>query len=314
MATHKYTPSNAFGRVIRRSATTLAGGALLATGFVTTGGLGTQSADAATGWDSVANCESSGNWSINTGNGYYGGLQFSQSTWEGYGGTEYASRADLASRSEQIAVAERVLAGQGPGAWPNCGKYLSGGANTSDAPAANTSDDNADEKKSEKRTEKKSERSEKKSEKREKKSEKRSDRDEQKSEKREEKKDAPKREKKEKKQFVADAPKKADKDETPKATATDVDLSVAGTLEVDGKLGPKTITALQDWLNVEQTGELNDETILALQQWAKTDKDGKIGPKTMAGLQHEIGAAKNGASDIEDKETVRVLQLFLNLY
>ena len=68
-------------------------------------------------WDSVAQCESTNNWSINTGNGYYGGLQFAQSTWEAYGGLQYAPRADLASKSEQIAVAEKTLAGQGWGAW-----------------------------------------------------------------------------------------------------------------------------------------------------------------------------------------------------
>ncbi|SCF21091.1 LysM domain-containing protein [Micromonospora viridifaciens] len=73
-------------------------------------------------WDAIAQCESGGNWHINTGNGYYGGLQFSKGTWNGYGGQKYASRADLASRSEQIAVAEKVLKGQGIGAWPVCGK------------------------------------------------------------------------------------------------------------------------------------------------------------------------------------------------
>ncbi|MEU1689931.1 transglycosylase family protein [Micromonospora sp. NPDC005707] len=73
-------------------------------------------------WDAVAQCESGGNWHINTGNGYYGGLQFSRSTWNGYGGKKYASRADLASRGEQIAIAEKVLDGQGIGAWPVCGK------------------------------------------------------------------------------------------------------------------------------------------------------------------------------------------------
>jgi hypothetical protein len=64
-------------------------------------------AEAASGatWDRLAECESSGDWSINTGNGYYGGLQFSQPTWEGFGGTQYAPRADLATRSEQIATA-----------------------------------------------------------------------------------------------------------------------------------------------------------------------------------------------------------------
>lgn len=72
-------------------------------------------------WDKVADCESSGNWAINTGNGYYGGLQFSQSTWAAYGGLKYAPRADLASKQQQILVAEKTLAGQGPEAWPVCG-------------------------------------------------------------------------------------------------------------------------------------------------------------------------------------------------
>jgi hypothetical protein len=75
-------------------------------------------------WDAVARCESGGNWSINTGNGYYGGLQFSSSTWTGFGGGEFAPRADLATREQQIAVAERVLAVQGRGAWPTCGRSL----------------------------------------------------------------------------------------------------------------------------------------------------------------------------------------------
>ncbi|MFE4174689.1 transglycosylase family protein [Streptomyces sp. NPDC056909] len=92
--------------------------------------IGATSASAATAseWDQVAQCESGGNWSINTGNGYYGGLQFSGSTWAAYGGTAYAARADLASKSQQIAVAEKVLAGQGKGAWPTCGVNLSGAA------------------------------------------------------------------------------------------------------------------------------------------------------------------------------------------
>jgi nucleoid-associated protein YgaU len=74
-------------------------------------------------WDNVARCESGGNWHINTGNGYYGGLQFSSSTWLGYGGGNYASRADLASKAEQITIANKVLASQGWGAWPVCSQY-----------------------------------------------------------------------------------------------------------------------------------------------------------------------------------------------
>ena len=90
-------------------------------------------------WDSLAQCESGGNWGINTGNGYSGGLQFSPSTWAAYGGTGSAASA---SREQQIAVAEKVQAGQGWGAWPACAAKLglTGGAvapqSTSLAPAS----------------------------------------------------------------------------------------------------------------------------------------------------------------------------------
>ena len=71
-------------------------------------------------WDALAACESSGNWAINTGNGFYGGVQFDQRTWERHGGLRYAPRADLATREEQIAIAEVTQARQGWGAWPVC--------------------------------------------------------------------------------------------------------------------------------------------------------------------------------------------------
>ncbi|WP_329115096.1 transglycosylase family protein [Streptomyces sp. NBC_01465] len=71
-------------------------------------------------WDRIAQCESGGNWHINTGNGYYGGLQFSAGTWRAHGGGAYASTADRASRAEQIAVATKVQRAQGWGAWPTC--------------------------------------------------------------------------------------------------------------------------------------------------------------------------------------------------
>jgi hypothetical protein len=77
-------------------------------------------------WDTVAHCESGGNWAINTGNGYQGGVQFSPSTWSAHGGGEFAPAANMATKDEQIAVAERVLATQGRGAWPVCGHGLSG--------------------------------------------------------------------------------------------------------------------------------------------------------------------------------------------
>ncbi|MFE3800405.1 transglycosylase family protein [Nocardia tengchongensis] len=96
-------------------------GALVAVPF---GFTATASAAPAHDWDGVAQCESGGNWGINTGNGYYGGLQFSQSTWAANGGAGSASNA---SKAEQIRVAENVLASQGVGAWPVCGQYLRAG-------------------------------------------------------------------------------------------------------------------------------------------------------------------------------------------
>jgi LysM repeat protein len=72
-------------------------------------------------WSAIAACESGGNWSASTGNGFYGGLQFSEQTWLAYGGGQYASSANLATEAQQIAVAQRVLGGQGIGAWPVCG-------------------------------------------------------------------------------------------------------------------------------------------------------------------------------------------------
>jgi hypothetical protein len=85
---------------------------------------GTWSAPAPSGgvnWSAIAACESGGNWSTSTGNGFYGGLQFTEGTWLANGGGQYAPSANLATPAEQIAVAERVLASQGIGAWPVCG-------------------------------------------------------------------------------------------------------------------------------------------------------------------------------------------------
>ncbi len=75
-------------------------------------------------WDALAQCEAGGNWSINTGNGYYGGLQYNISTWNAYGGGEFASRPDLATREQQIAVGERTYAARGASPWPSCGRRL----------------------------------------------------------------------------------------------------------------------------------------------------------------------------------------------
>ncbi|OMH34163.1 transglycosylase [Tersicoccus sp. Bi-70] len=104
--------SSLLSRNLRRGAAVIA---LTGAGVAVTGTQANAASEAT--WDRVAQCESGGNWSINTGNGYTGGLQFTQSTWESFGGTGSAANA---SKAQQIAVAERVLAGQGWGAWPVC--------------------------------------------------------------------------------------------------------------------------------------------------------------------------------------------------
>ncbi|MFE8945799.1 transglycosylase family protein [Streptomyces sp. NPDC007856] len=102
-----------------RTTAALAGAALLAPLGVLAATGNAAAADNGV-WDRIAQCESGGNWHINTGNGYYGGLQFSAGTWRAYGGTAYAPTADQASRSAQIAVATEVQQAQGWGAWPVC--------------------------------------------------------------------------------------------------------------------------------------------------------------------------------------------------
>ncbi|WP_055701487.1 transglycosylase family protein [Streptomyces silaceus] len=130
----RYQPN----RINRASLTVTAGGAGMALPLTVAGTAGAADVDT---WNKVAACESTNNWSINTGNGYFGGLQFKQSTWEAYGGTAYAGRADLATKEQQIAVAEKVLDAQGPGAWPVCSAKAGltrGGATPDVTPASAT--------------------------------------------------------------------------------------------------------------------------------------------------------------------------------
>ena len=331
---HRSHSATTMRRGLTRTAVALAGGAVVATGMLATGG----AANAASGWDEVAACESGGDWSINTGNGYYGGLQFSQSSWEAAGGLQYAERADQASKSQQIAAGETLLSMQGAGAWPNCGVHLNGGSDTSGAPAAeedSSSDSNESSDSSDSNQSRESEQQATRSNERESTEPqgdwdcngdgiadncdengftKETEQDEPKEQ------DAPAEQKSEPTQEQKSEPAQEQKSEPateqPAQSAGSQatgDLQVAGTLEVDGKVGPKTITALQDWLGVQQTGEMNEETTLALQAWANTEQDGVIGEDTVKGLQHEIGATQNGSDEI-DEDTTEVLQTFLNLY
>lgn len=118
---HRKPPTRKLGKLA-------AVGALFATPLLTTGSATAQD------WSELAQCESSGDWQINTGNGFYGGLQFTSSTWAAFGGEQYAPEAHLASKAQQIAIAEKVLAVQGPGAWPSCSASTSWESGSGDTP------------------------------------------------------------------------------------------------------------------------------------------------------------------------------------
>ena len=111
-------PASRRGRRIKIAGATVTAGALVAGGLVVASNAGASG----TVWDRLAMCESTGNWSINTGNGYYGGIQFSYDTWKGFGGQKYAYTADRATKGQQIEIAQEVLKVQGPGAWPVCSR------------------------------------------------------------------------------------------------------------------------------------------------------------------------------------------------
>jgi len=120
-----YTPKHAALKqpslVGRRTAgVVMVSAATVGGGLITAGAA--QAASPYNVWDRVASCESGNNWSIATGNGYYGGLQFSASTWRGFGGTRFAPTANRATRDQQIFIAQATLRAQGPGAWPVCSK------------------------------------------------------------------------------------------------------------------------------------------------------------------------------------------------
>ncbi|MEU7766347.1 transglycosylase family protein [Nocardia sp. NPDC049190] len=121
------------GRTVAKVAVT---GAMIGTAGVALAGNASAAPDS--DWDRLAQCEAGGNWGINTGNGFQGGLQFSPSTWRAHGGQDYAATANQASREQQIVVAEKVLASQGWGAWPSCSSSLglSSAPSQRSAPAA----------------------------------------------------------------------------------------------------------------------------------------------------------------------------------
>ena len=316
------------------------GGAVIAAGLGVSGA-GVAAADTAV-WDKVAQCESGGNWSINTGNGYYGGLQFSPSTWRAFGGQEFAGNAHQATKAEQIAVAQRTLAQQGPGAWPTCGKRAgltkaNGGADANAQPGGREDSTSRDEDRTEAgalavdgtfgpATTRALER------------------------------------------WIgvsqdgslstadikalqtkvgAEADGKIGAETTRKLRAAigqgsngvwdfrtnystvkalqqflNSGASAAtpapsapssGALVVDGKFGPATTRALQGWIGVSQDGSLSTADIKALQTKVGAEADGKIGAETTRKLRAAIGQGSNGVWDFRTNySTVKALQQFLN--
>lgn len=119
---------------MRKAISTAAAVGGLAVASLATAGTAQAASDAQ--WDRLAECESGGNWRINTGNGFYGGLQFTQGTWVGHGGKKFAPRADLATREQQILVASHVAQTQGWGAWPSCSRKAGLWGSAPDAPTA----------------------------------------------------------------------------------------------------------------------------------------------------------------------------------
>ena len=208
--------------------------------FVTAVALSPPAQAAGSVWDAVASCESGGNWAINTGNGYFGGLQFSNSTWRAFGGTGYASSANLAAKGVQIAIARRVLAVQGPGAWPVCGPRARLSRATAGAPAVSVS-----------------------------------------------------------------------RSGSRVTIAVPAAHAVHGRLAVDGKMGPKTIRAMQRWVGTAQNGVLDSRSVKALKRKVHVRPSGVIGSRTIRALQIRIGAHRDGSRSL-NPTTVVSLQRYLN--
>ena len=226
-------PSSRSRRV--RVAAAVVGAATAAAGGVA---LATSAGATDTVWDRVATCESGQNWSINTGNGYYGGLQFHPQTWTGFGGGRYAAYAHQATRGQQIEIAQKVLKVQGPGAWPVCsrraGLTLANG-------------------------------------------------------------------------LAVDAYAGGDR---PSRTETrPTTTSTAGTLVVDGVMGPKTNAGIETWVGGSVNGWLDRSDKMKMQGKLGVAQDGAIGPLTTKALQRKVGAGVDGQWG---PQTTSRLQSWLN--
>jgi peptidoglycan hydrolase-like protein with peptidoglycan-binding domain len=233
-AAQKHTAARKRGLLRHR----VAGVALAASAILITGlGLGPPAQAAGSVWDRVAVCESGGNWAVNSGNTFYGGLQFTKATWLEFGGGRYAPYAHKASRAAQIGIARRVLGTQGPAAWPVCSKRAGLNRVTGGAVRYATA--------------------------------------------------------------------------TVSRAKARVAIPSHAKLEVDGRMGPKTVKAIQRWVGTTRNGVFGVSTVKALQRKVGVRADGALGPRTVRALQGKIGARRDGSRHL-NASTVAALQRYLN--
>jgi len=235
-------------------------------------------------WDKVAYCESTWRWNVNTGNGYYGGLQFSHSTWAAFGGHEYGAEANEATKAEQIAIARRVLYTQGPQAWPVCSVQAgltksNGGADPNAMPDDGSTPTTSAPKPTTTTTA------------------------------------APKPKPTTTSTTAAPEPTVTTTTSAPKPTATATAVSTLTVsyeqeiLDVDGVLGPLTVTEMQKWSGSYPDGVWGPKTSRALQNKVGANITGIRDRQTTYAVQAYVGADSDG---IWGRQTTSYLQRFLN--
>ncbi|WP_338750004.1 transglycosylase family protein [Janibacter alittae] len=238
----------------RRIAGVAVAGATAAVGSIATA----SSANASTSsgvWDAVAACESGGNWSINTGNGFYGGLQFTTSTWQAFGGGQYAPNAHQATKAQQIEVAKKTLQAQGPGAWPVCsvkaGLTSSNGMTGGSAAPAQESAP-------------------------------------------QEQAPAPVPAPTQEQAPAPEPAPQQQTQERPADQGASRSQARTGGLAVDGIFGPNSKAAVEKWVGGSVDSNLSSDDVKALQAKVGTAQDGIVGPITTGALQELVGATQDG--------------------
>ncbi len=277
----------------RRIAGVAVAGATAAVGSVAAA----QSASASSVWDAVAQCESGGNWSTSTGNGFYGGLQFTHQTWQAFGGGAYGYNADDATREQQITIAQKVLQAQGPGAWPVCsqeagltssnggGSYDTSSSDSSDSYESDDSSESTDSTESSDSTE---------------------------SYESDDSTESTESESTESTESTDSNPTERSTDESSsRSTERTAPAPSSSDIAVDGIVGPNTAAAIEQWVGGSVDGDdwLSNSDIQKLQAKLGVSQDGVVGPETTTALQELVGANTDG---IWGPQTTSALQQHLN--